>query len=105
MVDKSLEIAGRATGREIYVNPWAVEKLWKVAEAISLARGAEKHSQVEAWRNLAKLATWMAGNTLAYEEKAVMAAFNEGECAMLQHLEELLAPILRSRTLLRLYFP
>ena len=50
--------------------------------------------QVEAWRNLVKLGAWMAGTTLAYDEEAVRAVFEEGEAAMLRHLEELLAPIL-----------
>ena len=35
MVDRSLEVAGRTKGRDAYVDSWAVEKLWKVAEAIA----------------------------------------------------------------------
>ena len=49
---------------------------------------------MEAWRNLVKLASWMAGNTSAYDEELARAVFEEGEGAMLQYLEELLSPIL-----------
>jgi len=99
MVDRSLEIAGRVTGREVFVDSWAVEKIVKVGEAIAQARGAVgmdgQEAQVEAWRNLVKVASWIAGNTSAYDEELARAVFEEGEAAMLQHLEALLAPILR----------
>lgn len=95
----SLEIAARVKGRDAYVDSWTVEKLWKVAEAIARARDASlgqdlEDTLVEAWRNLAKLGTWLAGNTHSYWEEAVRAAFEEGQEAMLDHLAKLLAPIL-----------
>lgn len=94
-----LEVAGRVKGRDAYVDSWAVEKLWKVAEAISragdLPMGKDlEDTLVEAWRNLAKLGAWIAGNTQSYWEEAVRAAYEEGKDAMLHHLEELLAPVL-----------
>lgn len=99
MRDRSLEVAGRVKGRDVCVDSWAVEKLWKVAEAIVQARDAGGEPELEealmqAWRNLAKLGAWQAGNTAAYQEEAVQAAFAEGGAAMRRHLEELLAPIL-----------
>ena len=97
MIDRSLEVGGRTTGRNAFVNSWTVEKLWKVAEAIAQAKDGDQDALVEAWRNLVKLGTWMAGNTLEYEEEAARAVFEEGEGAMLHHLEELLAPILDAR--------
>ena len=98
MVNKSLEIAGRVKGREVFVDSWAVEKLWKVAEAIVETRdvGLEDVEELqETWCNLVKLAPWMAGNTSAYDEELTRTGFVDGEGAMLQLLEELLSPILR----------
>jgi len=98
MVDKSLEIARRTLGREVYVNNWALEKLFKVGEAIAQVRDAVcldgEDAQLDSWRNLVKLATWMAGTTPAYDEEIVLAAFDEGATAMLEHLELMLVPIL-----------
>ena len=97
-VNKSLEIGGRTIGREVYVNSWLLEKLWKVAEAICQVRDAvglsREDAQEEAWRNICKLASWMAENPSAYDEESARAVFEEGEGAMLSHLEELLGPIL-----------
>jgi pyrroloquinoline quinone (PQQ) biosynthesis protein C len=105
MRDWTLELGRRCEGRNAYVDSWALEKLAKVAEAIAQARDSillaseETYSDlavalVEAWRNLAKLAAWQAGNTAAYQEEAVQNALKEGGDAMRRHLEELLAPIL-----------
>ena len=102
MSDWTLELGRRCEGRSVYVDSWAVEKLAKVADAIAQARdsGLElvdlvvADAVVEAWRNLAKLAAWQAGNTAAYDEEAALAAFEAGGDAMRRHLEELLAPIL-----------
>ena len=80
MMDGSLAIAARVKGQNAYVDSWEVEKLYKVAESLAQARDAGgdldlEDSLVEAWRNLAKLGAWMAGNTRAYEEGGVRAAF------------------------------
>jgi hypothetical protein len=52
---------------------------------------------MEAWRNLAKLGAWQAGDTAAYDEDVTQAAFEANGAAMQRHLEELLAPILDGR--------
>lgn len=54
MVDRSLEVAARWKGRNAYVDSWAVEKLYKVAEAITQAWDAGgdldlEDVLVEAW--------------------------------------------------------
>lgn len=95
MLDRSLEIARRTKGREVFVNSWAVEKLVKVGEALAqltpytayLGQAWEDQDSLwEAWRNVAKLTAWMGGNIPAYDEEAVRAVFEEGEAAMLRHL-------------------
>ena len=101
-IDKSLEIARRVKGRESYVDSWAVEKLWKVAQAIARARlvvvpalsSADTYEVLlEAWRNVLKLGAYMAGNTAAYDDAAAHDSFEHGP-DMLDQLEGLLAPIL-----------
>jgi len=90
------EIAGRTKGRDAYMDSWVVEGVVKVRDAICQVRNAVgldgEDAQVEAWRNLVKLASWMAGNTLAYDEETVRAVFAEGRAAMLSRLEGLAGP-------------
>lgn len=94
--DKALEVSRRWQGRSLYADTWACEKLWKVGEGLAEARnngyGLHYEDSWEPWRNLAKLACWMAGNTTAYDEDMVERAYQSGEDAMLFLLERYLSP-------------
>lgn len=102
--NRSLELARRVkTGNVVFVSSWTVEKLYKVAEAVAQARESQavrlygetalKDELYEAYRNICKLAAWMADNTQAYREETAESSYADPEW-MLRHVEELLAPLL-----------
>ena len=103
-VDWTLALARRTKGHTIYVDDWSaagslVEKLAKVVDAVGWAHGAtlQEHADeylYEAYRNVCKLAAWMAGNTSSYLEDATRNAFEQGQDSMRHYIESLLAPIL-----------
>ena len=87
------QVAREMQGREVFVNEWAAEKLMVVGIEHPRMRGwvgspiGDDEDLYSAYRNVAKIAGWMGGDTTRYSEDRVERAFLAGERAMREELE------------------